>query len=112
MKNFNKAIYAVGDTNLNLIDYETNKKVRGNAQFIFLFNPKKSSVNVCLMKILKSTVTKNVVVCIYNFCNISNFLNGLFEIHQRFKGQFLNELRVSFKNYLNLSFQKKTLFPS
>ena len=34
----------------------------GNAQFIFLCNPQKSSVNVCLMKILKSTVTKKVIV--------------------------------------------------
>ena len=28
MKNSNKAIYIVGDTNLNLIDYETNVKVK------------------------------------------------------------------------------------
>ena len=31
---------------------------KGNTEFIFLCNPQKSSVNVCLMKILKSTVTK------------------------------------------------------
>ena len=31
---------------------------KGNAQLIFLFNPQKSSVDVCLIKILKSTVTK------------------------------------------------------
>ena len=31
---------------------------KGNAQFIFLCISQKSSVNVCLMKILKSTVTK------------------------------------------------------
>ena len=30
----------------------------GNAQFIFLCNPQKSSANVCFMKVLKSTVTK------------------------------------------------------
>ena len=30
----------------------------GNVQFIFLCKLLKSSVNVCLMKILKSTVTK------------------------------------------------------
>ena len=34
------------------------RSFKGNAQFIFLCNPKKSSVNACLMKILKSTVTK------------------------------------------------------
>ena len=28
MKNSNKAIYTVDDTNLNLIDYETNIKVK------------------------------------------------------------------------------------
>ena len=32
--------------------------VKGNAQFIFLCHPQKLSVNVCLMKILKTTVTK------------------------------------------------------
>ena len=32
--------------------------IKGNAQFIFLCNPQKSSVNVCLMKILKITATK------------------------------------------------------
>ena len=31
---------------------------KGNGQFIFLCNPQKSLVNVCLMKNLKSTVTK------------------------------------------------------
>ena len=31
---------------------------KGNGQFIFLCNPQKSLVNVCLMKISKSTVTK------------------------------------------------------
>ena len=34
------------------------QNVKGNVQFIFLCDPKKSSVSVCLMKILKSTVTK------------------------------------------------------
>ena len=62
------------------------------------------------MKILKSIVTKKVIMCFYNlgeenfksssFRNISKFHNGLFEIHQRFKGHFLKELRVSFKNIL------------
>ena len=36
---------------------------KGKVQFIFLCNPPKSSVNVFLMKILKSTVTKKVIVC-------------------------------------------------
>ena len=39
---------------------------KGNTQFIVLCNPQKSSVNVCLMNILKSTVTKNVIVCFNN----------------------------------------------
>ena len=30
-------------------------------------NPKKSSVNVCFIEILKSTVTRKVIVC---YCNI------------------------------------------
>ena len=37
---------------------------KGNAQFIFLCNPRKSSFNVFLMNILKSTVTKKVIVCL------------------------------------------------
>ena len=41
-------------------------KFKGNARFIFLYNPQKSLVNVCLMKILKSTVTKKVIVCFYD----------------------------------------------
>ena len=35
---------------------------KGNAQFIFLCKPQKSLDNVCLMKILKSTVKKKVLV--------------------------------------------------
>ena len=38
----------------------------GNAQLIFLCNPSKLSGNVCLIKKLKSTVTKKVFVCFYN----------------------------------------------
>ena len=44
-----------------------------------------------------------------NFCNISNFHNGLLEIHQRFKGHFLNELRVSFNNYIQRGLNKKEI---
>ena len=40
--------------------------IKKDAQFIVLHNPPKSLINVCLMKILKSTVTKKVVVCFYN----------------------------------------------
>ena len=39
---------------------------KGNAQLIFLFNPPKSSVTTCLMKILKGTVTKKVIMCFNN----------------------------------------------
>ena len=41
-----------------------------------------------------------------SFRKISNFYNGLFKIHQTFKGHFLNELRVSFNCTSN---QKVTL---
>ena len=61
---------------------------------------------------LKSTVTKKVIVCFYNF-RWRKFLKvaayvifptsimPLFEICQRLKGHFLNELRVSFNDYNN-----------
>ena len=69
--------------------------LKGNAQFILLYNPQKSSINVCLMEILKSTVTKKVIVGFYNlgeenFLNVATFvvfptsIMVLFEIHQRF----------------------------
>ena len=35
MKNSHKPIYIVGDTNLNLIDYETNIKVKNYLNFLF-----------------------------------------------------------------------------
>ena len=41
-------------------------EVKGNAQLIFLGNSQKSSVNVCLIKILKSTITKKEIVCFNN----------------------------------------------
>ena len=41
---------------------------KGKAQFIFLCNPQNSLANVCLMKKSKSTATKKVTVCFYNFC--------------------------------------------
>ena len=39
--------------------------VKGNAQFIFLCNPKKSSVNLCLKKILKISHKKSNCVILY-----------------------------------------------
>ena len=58
-------------------------------------------------EILKSTVTKKVIVCFYNlgeqnfkvaaFIIFPTSIMALFEIHQRFRGHFLNELSVSFK---------------
>ena len=41
---------------------------KGNAQLTFLCNPQKPSINVSLMKILKSTFTKKVIAC---FCKFS-----------------------------------------
>ena len=38
MKNSNKAIYIVGDTNLNLIDYKTNIKVKNYLNLLFQKN--------------------------------------------------------------------------
>ena len=38
MKNSNKAIYIVGDTNLNLTDYETNIKVKNYLNLLFQKN--------------------------------------------------------------------------
>ena len=75
--------------------------VKGNVQFIFFCNPQKSSVNVCIMEILKSTVTKKVIVCFNNlgeenFLKVAPFvifptsLIVLFEIHS------INESKVTF----------------
>ena len=44
----------------------SNDILKGNAQFIFLCKPLKLLVTVCLMKMLKSNVTKKVIVCFYN----------------------------------------------
>ena len=51
---------------------------KGNAQFIFLSNLQKSSVNVCLKKILKSTVHKKVIVYFYNLSRVYAhlYING------------------------------------
>ena len=95
-----------------------NANCKGKAQFIFLCDPQKSSrssANVCLMKKLKSTVIKKVIVC---FCHFSEenfgkyqllyiifptFNMVLFEIHQRFKRQLLNKLSVSPKKSVKSS---------
>ena len=58
--------YKTFDTMANKNSKINDISLKGNAQFIFLCNPQKSSVNACLMKILESTVTKKVVVCFYN----------------------------------------------
>ena len=40
--------------------------LKGNMQFIFSCNPQKSMGNAFLMEILKSIVTKKVIVCFDN----------------------------------------------
>ena len=63
---------------------------------MFFCNPQKSSVTVCLMKILKSTIPKKVIVCFYDLGeeNFSSFvilptsMMVLFEIHRMFNGPF------------------------
>ena len=52
--------------------------VKGNAQVIFLCNSKKSSVNDCLVEILKSTVTKKVTVFLYNLGEENLYKQQLF----------------------------------
>ena len=39
--------------------------LKENAQFIFLCNPQKASVNVCLKKILKNNALKIVIAYFY-----------------------------------------------
>ena len=51
--------------NFQNIQFSNTVFIKGNAQFIFLCNPQKSPVNVCLMKVLKSTVTEKVIICFY-----------------------------------------------
>ena len=46
---------------------------KGNAKFIFLFNPQISSLNVCLIKILKSTVTQKKIIVRFNNLREENF---------------------------------------
>ena len=90
-------------------------------QFLFLCNPQKSLVNLCLMKIIKKLCHKKgnsvflqqwwrkpLKVAAFETFPISIMV--LFEIHQRFKGHFLKELCFSFKENLDsiiLIFLKK-----
>ena len=46
---------------------------KGNAQLLFLFNPQKSSVDVFLIKILKNTVTKKVIIVCFFSLGEENF---------------------------------------
>ena len=48
----------------NLVTF-TEEVLKGNAQFIFLCNLPKLLVNVCLMKILKGTITK-ISNCVFS----------------------------------------------
>ena len=56
----------------DIIMYLMNE-FKGNAKFIFLFNPQKSSLNVCLIKILKSTLTKKKIIVRFNNLREENF---------------------------------------
>ena len=60
---------------------------KGNAQFLFLRNPQRLSVNVCLMKTIKKDCQE---LCVFlkvaAFVTFAISIMVLFEIHQRFKG--------------------------
>ena len=74
---------------------------KGNAQFIFVFNLQKTSVNDCFIKILKSSVIKKVIVLkVPAFVIFPTSVMDLSEIQQRFKGHFLKELCISFNGVL------------
>ena len=65
--------------------------LKGNAQFLFLCNPQKSTVNILfLITLVKKSSS---------FCTFPVSKMVLLEIHERFKGHVLNQLRVSFKNF-------------
>ena len=70
-----------------------------------------SNFQICISVPLKSTVTKKRNCASFKlkwrkllkeaaFAIFPTSIIALFEIHQRFKGHFLNELRVSFKHRL------------
>ena len=53
----------IKESNFNTFKTTLDKfYLKGNVQFIFFCNPHKSSVNACLMKIFKITVTKKVIM--------------------------------------------------
>ena len=68
MKNSDKAIYIVGDTNLNLIDYETNIKVKNYLNLLF----QKNFIPV----INKPTRVSRNTATIIDHINTSHFLNN------------------------------------
>ena len=68
MKNSNKAIYIVGDTNLNLIDYDTNIKVKNYLNLLF----QKNFIPV----INKPTRVSRNNATIIDRINTNNFLNN------------------------------------
>ena len=67
-------------TGINCLYLIVSSLIEGNVQFIILCNLPKSLVKVAVFVIFPTSIMV------------------LFEFHQRFKGQFLNELRVSFKH--------------
>ena len=66
MKNSNKAIYTVDDTNLNLIDYETNIRVKNYLNLLFQKNYSRH----------KPTRVSRNNATIINHIKINNFLNN------------------------------------
>ena len=84
---------------------------KGNAQLIFLCNSQKSSVNVCFIKILKSTVTKKVIVCFYNLGE-ENFLKlqilQYFQLPQWFCLKSVKGSQVTF--WMNCAFPLTRIF--
>ena len=72
---------------------------KGNRQFIFLCDPQKSSINVSLMKILKSTITKKVTACFYKLSeeNCEKYqIFWYFQLPQWFSFKSTNSLKVTF----------------
>ena len=68
MKNSNKALYIVGDTNLNLTDYETNIKVKNYLNPLF----QKNFIPV----INKPTKVSRNDATIIDHINTNHFLNN------------------------------------
>ena len=88
---------------------------KGNAQFIFLCNPQKSFVIFFLKKNNKKYCHKKSS-CVFLWLSWRKFFKiaasaifptsimALFEIHQRFKGDVLNEFAFPLKNFCGLFF--------